>query len=126
MATATRKHQRAPGTAVGTSFHQPRQPTALCIVDPDCPMVAATAIAAQVRAVERNMKGDASLVFISEQLEVYVIPETRPAAADWSRRRLRWWLGTYHPKREVDGVDASIAGLCEDIQQHLIDLGLPG
>jgi len=93
------------------------------------------------QAVKANQHACAgSYLFIAdadpdtERHPVYVVSELRSVAQEWIKTRFRWLVAFYAPARSNgkvrndDGstyLQASVAGITEDVTAHLVDLARP-
>jgi hypothetical protein len=129
MSSSTKFSLEASAPAVtvqeaSTPFRQPNRLPAHCmVVHPDRIPEAAAWLLARVLQI-RDHQCCAAFIYIGPNMHVYVIPEDRPIAQRWVTEHFGWLVGVYdriHPAgRPI--MRPSVAGLIEDITDHLADL----
>ena len=102
-------------------YRQHRNPSHLLLVNPDEIPAAARAIATAIKGYRRRC-GCGSYLFIDPDMRAYVIHEQQAIAQEWIRSKFRSLVGFYLPLAHQRGLDASLAGLTEDVAEHLSDL----
>ena len=122
-ATAVRRRVRA------GSVRQEHSPFPFVIVDPCDVVQAARRLRTEILRLQRT--GAGAYVFIDREMNCYVVSELRSVAATWVKVHFGWLVGFYTgkrlngEKRNPDGtpyLTATVAGLTEDVTEHLKDL----
>lgn len=111
------------------SVHQEHAPRVLVTVNPEATSLAVTIIRDEVIRLKRT--GAGCYLFIDSENNAYVLSELRSVTATWLRERFGWLVACYAPrrrdgsKRNPDGtpyLTATVAGITEDVTEHLADL----
>lgn len=98
----------------------------LCRLDPANTGPAVVQIIARIQELERA-RGCGAYLFITPELDVYVISEARDALiAKWTREHFRWWVAFYktirEPGKRAPVLAPTFEGVTEDVSEHLDDL----
>ncbi len=111
-------------TKASRIFRQCRAPVPLCVVAPAS--VAASVLLIHDRIIaNRYAECCGTFLFIDDGLNAYLIAETKPASALWTRDHFRWLVGLYSfvKRPNLPMLKPTLAGIEEDVRDHLRELG---
>lgn len=101
-------------------------PSPHCLLSSTDIDTAAQSIAGAVYGISTS-RGCSALLFVSPEMQVFVLSEERALAQQWLREHFAWFVGTYRPPAgrhdyRSKHLDATVDGIAEDLAEHLKDL----
>lgn len=114
------------GRTSGIAFRQCRNPTPLCMVEPEDMAPAIKSLISRISEIEKARNCGAYLFVDPKTRQAYVVSEERSIALVWVRERFGWLVGFYRLAKSKDHrypmLKPTEDGLREDLADHL---GLP-